>query len=166
MAKRVRRRGDPDPQPPSPSSRPGSTNDTTTTMRIGALADAVGVNAKTIRYYESVGLMPEPDRTASRYRDYGPEALERLQFIRDAKASGLTLAEIQSILELKDTGHGTCEHTRTLLARHLDDIDNHITRLRHARAHILELLALAESLDPADCTDPHRCQVIDAGHRH
>lgn len=62
-------------------------------MRIGELADNVGVNTKTVRYYESIGLMPEPDRTRSGYRDYGPDALERLQFIRDAQASGLTLAD-------------------------------------------------------------------------
>lgn len=76
-------------------------------MRIGELADTVGVNTKTVRYYESIGLMPEPDRTSSGYRDYGPDALERLQFIREAQASGLTLAEVQSILELEDAGRGT-----------------------------------------------------------
>lgn len=131
-------------------------------MRIGELAGNVGVNTKTVRYYESIGLMPEPDRTHSGYRDYGPDALERLQFIRDAQASGLTLAEVQSILELKDAGQGTCEHTRHLLARHLDDIDEQIARLQQSRTRILDLQGLAESLDPTACADPHRCQVIDA----
>ncbi|MEZ5227802.1 MAG: heavy metal-responsive transcriptional regulator [Acidimicrobiales bacterium] len=131
-------------------------------MRIGELADTVGVNTKTVRYYESIGLMPAPDRTSSGYRDYGTDALERLHFIREAQASGLTLAEVQSILELKDAGRGTCEHTRQLLARHLDDIDEQIARLQQSRARILDLQDVAESLDPTDCTDPHRCQVIDA----
>lgn len=136
-------------------------DDTDTAMRIGQLADTVGVNTKTVRYYESIGLMPEPGRTDSGYRDYGADALERLQFIRDAQASGLTLAEIQSILELKDAGEGTCEHTRRLLARHLDDIDDQIARLEQARIRLRELHTLADTLDPTDCTDPHRCQVID-----
>ncbi len=134
-------------------------------MRIGALADEVGVNTKTIRYYESIGLMAEPERTASGYRDYGPDALERLNFIRDAQASGLTLAEIQSILELKDAGEGTCEHTRELLVRHLVDIDEQLARLHHSRARLVELQAQADALDPTACTDPNRCQVIDS-HRH
>ncbi|MGF1598382.1 MAG: MerR family transcriptional regulator [Acidimicrobiales bacterium] len=82
-------------------------------MRIGELADTIGVNTQTVQYYESVGLMHEPGRTSSGYRDYGPDALERLQFIRDAQASGLTLTEIRSILELKDAGHGTCDHPPT-----------------------------------------------------
>ena len=84
-------------------------------MRIGELADAADVNTKTVRYYESIGLMPAPQRTPSGYRDYTSEALERLRFIRDSQATGLTLAEIQSIVELKDSGERTCHHTQTLL---------------------------------------------------
>ncbi len=135
-------------------------------MRIGELADTIGVNTKTVRYYESIGLMPEPDRTGSGYRDYGPDALGRLQFIRDAQASGLTLTEIRSILELKDAGHGTCEHTRLLLARHLAEIDKQIVRLQQSRIRVVDLRTMADTLDPTDCTDPHRCQVIDAPHPH
>ena len=75
-------------------------------MRIGELADHGSVSAKTVRYYESIGLLKEPLRTASGYRDYDAAAVERLCFIRDAQASGLTLAEIASVLELKQTANG------------------------------------------------------------
>ena len=129
-------------------------------MKIGELADQADVSAKTVRYYESIGVMAEPPRTASGYRDYGDDALERLRFIRDAQATGLTLAEIQSILELKDSGARSCEHTRSLLQRHLDDIDAQIRLLQQARDELGRLAERASGLDPAACTDPNRCQVI------
>jgi len=129
-------------------------------MRIGELAEQGGVSPKTVRYYESIGVMAEPERTASGYRDYGGDALERLRFIRDAQATGLSLSEIQSVLELKDAGARSCEHTRALLQRHLDDLDDQIARLQTARKELVELAARAGSLDPAACTDPNRCQVI------
>lgn len=131
-------------------------------MKIGELADRGGVSTKTIRYYESIGVMREPDRTPSGYRDYRADALERLRFIRDAQATGLTLAQIQSVLELKDTGARSCEHTRSLLEGHIEDLDAQIERLRTARAELAELATRAARLDPADCTDPNRCQVIGA----
>ena len=129
-------------------------------MKIGELGDRGGVSTKTIRYYESIGLLREPARTASGYREYDDAAVERLQFVRDAQATGLTLAEIASVLELKDSGRGSCAHTSELLTRHLADIDAQIARLHDARKVLTELAHRAGSLDPAACTDPNRCQVI------
>ncbi|MFV0287385.1 MAG: heavy metal-responsive transcriptional regulator [Demequina sp.] len=129
-------------------------------MRISELASHVGVTAKTVRYYESIGLLPDPGRTASGYRDYGADALERLTFVRDAQAAGLSLKESGQILDMKAAGHGTCEHTRALLDGHLSDIDAQIASLEAARAELLALRARADILNPADCTDPHRCQVV------
>lgn len=131
-------------------------------MRIGALGELVGVSTKTIRYYEQLGLLDEPDRTSSGYRDYDERAAERLRFIRDAQASGLSLAEIASVLELKAAGQRSCGHTTELLERHLADIDDQIARLQSAQASLLALAERARSLDPAACTDPNRCQVITA----
>ncbi len=130
-------------------------------MRIGELAERGGASTKAVRYYESIGLMGEPARTASGYRDYGDDAVERLRFIRDAQATGLSLSEIQSVLELKDAGARSCEHTRSLLERHLDDLDEQIRRLEAARTELADLADRAARLDPAACTDPNRCQVID-----
>ncbi len=135
-------------------------------MRIGELADRCGVTTKTIRFYESIDLLSEPNRTASGYRDYDDGAVERLQFIRDAQSSGLTLAEIASVLELKSTGQGTCAHTAQLVSQHIDAIDQQITQLIAARDELSELAQRAESLDPSSCTDPNRCQVIEAGRSH
>ena len=131
-------------------------------MRIGELAERVGVTTKTIRYYESIGLVAPPDRTASGYRSYGRDSLDRLVFIRDAQATGLTLAEIHSVLELKDKGERSCEHTRALLHRHIDEIDVQLARLAETREELVRLARHADSSDPTRCNDPHRCQVIES----
>ena len=129
-------------------------------MRIGELGDRCGVSTKTIRYYESIGLLDEPERTASGYRSYDADAVGRLRFIRDAQATGLTLAEISSVLELKSAGERSCAHTTALIEAHVDAIDVQIFQLRSARTELATLLERANGLDPASCTDPNRCQVI------
>jgi MerR family transcriptional regulator, Zn(II)-responsive regulator of zntA len=73
-------------------------------MRIGDVAARAGVPAKTIRFWEDQRLLPPPDRTPAGYRDYGPAILERLAFIRQAQASGLTLTAIRQVLEVRDGG--------------------------------------------------------------
>jgi DNA-binding transcriptional MerR regulator len=129
-------------------------------MRIGELADATDVSTKTIRYYESLGLVAEPTRTAGGYRDYGDSDIERLRFIRDAQSTGLTLSEIASVLELKSSGQRSCSHTLQLLERHLADVDAQIERLKASKVLLQELAERASGLDPANCTDPNRCQII------
>ncbi len=131
-------------------------------MRIGELAEHAAVTTKTIRYYESIGILPTPERTPSGYRAYDSTTLERLRFVRDAQATGLTLIEIKSILELKGQGERSCEHTRSLIHRQIDDIDAQIHRLEHARRELHELMERADRADPVDCVDEHRCQVIEA----
>lgn len=131
-------------------------------MRIGALAERSGLSAPTIRYYESIDLLPEPERTPSGYRHYGIDALERLRFIREAQCVGLTLAEVQTLLSMRDAGAGTCAHTLSFLERHVVEIDERIARLQAARAEMMELVDRGRFLDPATCTDPNRCQVIEA----
>lgn len=132
-------------------------------MRIGELADKSGFTTKTIRYYEEIGLVPEPHRDTNDYRDYGEEVVDRLLFVRDAKAAGLTLTEIASILELREGGHGTCKHVVDLLSRHLRDLDNHMDELKKTRKKLATLTARARKLDPTQCTDPIRCQTIAVG---
>lgn len=131
-------------------------------MRIGELGESCGVTTKTIRYYESIGLIDEPGRTASGYRDYSVDDVERLRFIRDAKATGLALNEIASVLELKGAGERSCAHTMALIEGHLGTIDAQIEQLIAARRALAELATRAASLDPSSCTDPNRCQVINA----
>ena len=129
-------------------------------MQIGELAASTDVTTKAIRYYESIGVLDEPARTGSGYRSYGPEAIERLQFVRQAQSSGLALTEIKSILEIKDQGGQSCAHTREHLKSHLDELDQKIVELQQARVELGRMYARAETLDPTECTDANRCQVI------
>lgn len=129
-------------------------------MRIGELAAQTGVPTKTIRYYEEIDVLPTPERAANGYRSYGPVAVERLLFVRDARTTGLSLTEISSILSLRDQGESTCNHVLGLLEAHLQEIDTHIESLRRTRRQLGSLTKRARLLDPADCTDPHRCQTI------
>ncbi|NNF54524.1 MAG: heavy metal-responsive transcriptional regulator [Acidimicrobiales bacterium] len=131
-------------------------------MRIGELAESGGVSTKTVRYYESIGLLAEPERSPSGYRSYDADSVERLKFIRDAQATGLSLSEIASVLELKGHGERSCEHTTALLERHLRELDDQIDRLQQARASLSALTDRAKQLDPTECSDPNRCQIISA----
>src|SRR5439155_15385825 len=73
-------------------------------MLIGEVADRSGVSTKAIRYYEDIGLLPPPERTASGYRDYAASVVDRLAFIRAAQAVGLSLGEIRGVVALRDEG--------------------------------------------------------------
>lgn len=132
-------------------------------MRIGELASETGLTPKTIRYYEEIGVIPEPDRDTNDYRDYSPGAVEKLLFVRDAQATGLTLAEIASIVELREEGHGTCSHVVALLERHLSELDRHLEDLRKTRKQLVAITERARNLDPSACTDSIRCQTIAVG---
>ena len=129
-------------------------------MRIGEVAKRSGLSPPTVRYYEDIGLVSPPARAPNGYRDYEPEVVDRLRFVRDAQDSGLTLAEIASILELRAQGEPTCHHTIELMERHLEDVDRQIKSLRASRDLYARLIARAKVLDPSDCTDPDRCQAI------
>ena len=129
-------------------------------MKIGELATKTGLSAKTIRYYEGIGILPEPARSANGYRAYDRQVIDRIGFIRDAQSAGLTLTEIQLILELRDEGESTCHHTIALLESHLDEVDGQLAELSRTRVRLQGMIEGARQLDPADCNDPNRCQTI------
>lgn len=129
-------------------------------MRIGDLSRAGGVSARTIRFYEQAGLIPEPPRTPGGYRDYPADALTRLAFIRDAQRAGLTLAEIREILTLRDSGHPPCTHVADLIQHHLEDLDRRMTELAKTRATLHDLAHRAATTDPASCTPTDICRII------
>jgi DNA-binding transcriptional MerR regulator len=85
-------------------------NTTGRQLKIGELATVLGLNPKTIRYYEDIGLLPKPQRTVSGYRLYEAADVERLSFIGKAKAIGLTLEEIREISDARPDGQRPCEH--------------------------------------------------------
>ena len=130
-------------------------------MRIGELAAVSGVTAKTIRYYEDVGVLDPPARTPSGYRQYTPEATNRLAFIRSAQAVGLSLGEIRGIVALRDRGTTPCGHVLDLITARAADLDRRISGLQRLRTELGRLVARADHLDPSDC-DPRRvCHLID-----
>lgn len=133
-------------------------------MRIGELARRAGVTPQTIRYYEGLGVLPHPLRSPNGYREYPPDSVDLVFFIRDAQATGLTLTEVASILELRHPGESTCEHVLGLLDDHLHDLEQHIETLRRIHGRLLDLSKRGRGLDRAECTDPHRCRTI-AGSR-
>ena len=134
-------------------------------MKIGHLAERTGVSAKAIRYYEDIGVLPKPTRAPNGYRDYTPAAADRIDFIQDAQSAGLSLVEIQSILELRDGGETTCGHVIESLETRLADVDRQMDDLRRTRRRLTEIITRARALDPGECNDPNRCQTIPKGTR-
>ena len=115
-------------------------------MRIGELAEAVGVNPKTIRYYEDIGLLPGPERTASGYRFYVPEDGDRIVFIKTAQRLGLSLAEIGEILAFRERGQRPCAYVLGVLERQVADVDRRIAELEQVRTELVDLKARADRL--------------------
>ncbi len=130
-------------------------------MRIGKLANATGVAPRTIRYYESDGLLPPPQRTRSSYRIYGPADLDRLDFIKKAKRLGLSLREIRSVLQLHDRREPTCEHVRALLDAKLVQVEAAISELRGFRDEVLRLRESAGTLADCQPTGGRICGIIE-----
>ncbi|WP_249643804.1 heavy metal-responsive transcriptional regulator [Nocardia sputi] len=112
-------------------------------MRIGELATASGLTAKTIRFYEQEGLMPKPARTPGGYRDYSDDHIARLQFIRRAQAAGLSLAAARQVLTIVDHGDTPCGHVEQILSSRLDQVRAQIAELITLETHLESLLATA-----------------------
>jgi DNA-binding transcriptional MerR regulator len=106
---------------------------------ISAQAAALGLSPDTLRYYERLGLLPPPPRTAAGYRLYGEEAAERLSFISGAKRMGLRLADIKELLDVRDRGQCPCGHTKGLVERRLAEVEAEIRQLSAVRGQLLTL---------------------------
>jgi MerR family mercuric resistance operon transcriptional regulator len=129
-------------------------------MLIGELADTAGLPSQTIRFYERRGLLPEPVRGANGYRIYDESTLTRLNFIHTAQAAGLTLAEIGSIIDLRDDGNVPCKHVASLLDSKLADVRTRIRSLAALETELEEVIERSHRLDPADCTDADICHIL------
>src|SRR5215212_6853208 len=115
---------------------------------VGELSAAVVVPNDTVRYYERAGLLPPPQRTAAGYRSYDDGAVDRMRFIQGAQRLGLRLADVRTLLDIRDTGTCPCEPAAELLRRRLAEIDAEVARLVALRA---EMAAMAEALPAEDC---------------
>lgn len=129
-------------------------------MRIGELAEAAGTTTKALRFYEEAGLLPSPDRTGAGYRDYPPEIISRLAFIRRSQSAGLTLAQIREILQIRDGGQAPCEHVRELLGDRLSGLDRQIAELQELRATVAHLHADASTVEPTRCHPETVCRYL------
>lgn len=114
-------------------------------MRIGELADVLGINPRTIRFYEMKGLLPEPERTPSGYRSYGAEDAERIAFIKTAQRMGLSLDEISEIIGLRDRGETPCGYVRELMHRQAADLDRQIKEMQRLRESLIQLEAQTDA---------------------
>jgi DNA-binding transcriptional MerR regulator len=107
-------------------------------MKIGEVADQAGVTVDTVRFYERVGVLPIPARTASGYRDYQPAVVERIRLTRKLQAIGFTLADAVDALAAHDTGEATCESEQWRLQAVLDRVDAQIAELGALRTRIVQ----------------------------
>lgn len=122
----------------------GATAERSGGLRIGQVAERVGVNPKTIRYYEQIALLPEPARTPSGYRVYDEDTVEQLSFIRSAQGFGLTLDEIREVLAFRYRGDRPCDYVLSAVRRQADELDRRITQLLSLRQEMRDLIARAE----------------------
>ncbi|MDA8379328.1 MAG: heavy metal-responsive transcriptional regulator [Actinomycetota bacterium] len=127
-------------------------------MTIGELGARVGVNPKTIRFYEDRGLLPAPARRPSGYRDYGEEDVTRLSFIRTAQRLGFNLSEVAEILAFKERGERPCDYVLQVLDAQVADVDRRLGELVALRAELVALKAKADRL-PAD--DECYCRIVE-----
>lgn len=107
-------------------------------LTIGEVAQAAGVAATTLRYYEREGLLSPSDRTRAGYRLYDDSAVERLEFIRAAQAVGFTLDDIRALLQLN--GDSPCKQVQALIERRLAEVDEKLADLRRVRATLANAL--------------------------
>jgi MerR family copper efflux transcriptional regulator len=126
--------------------------DTQTSLTIGRIAQSAGVAIDTIRFYEREGLLPEPRRRPSGYREYDQATVSRLRFIRRAKDLGFTLDEIRELLALSADRHGGVEGVRERAAARLLAIDERIAELQRVRSGLSELVEACPGHGaPEDC---------------
>jgi MerR family mercuric resistance operon transcriptional regulator len=128
----------------------------TTSLAIGDLSHRTGCNVETIRYYERIGLLPPPRRSASRYRRYDADDVRRLAFVRRARQLGFTLDEVRALLRLAGAGEGACADAQALAATHLKDVRAKIADLRAMQR------VLASVIRECDAGEHAGCPLIDA----
>jgi Hg(II)-responsive transcriptional regulator len=111
-------------------------------------AERAGVNAQTVRYYEREGLIPEPPRTASEYRQFQPEHFARIRFIRRAQKLGFTLREVKELLALRAAPGAKSGDVKRYARSKIDDIRARIEDLTRIRNALDDLVAACEAGSP------------------
>lgn len=120
-------------------------------LTIGKLGEATGVKVPTIRYYEQIGLLPEPDRSAGNQRLYGARALDRLAFIRHARDLGFSLEAIRDLLSLSDRPDQPCHAADAIAREQLCAVEGRIARLVALKGELERMIAQCAGGRIADC---------------
>lgn len=131
-------------------------------LAIGALAKRTGVKIPTIRYYESIGLLPEAPRTGSNRRTYDETSVRRLRFIRHARELGFEVEAIRQLLTMADDPSRPCHEADVLARAHLAEIESRITRLEALRE---EVRLMVEGCAQGEVRSCHVIEVL-ADHAH
>ncbi|MFQ5968076.1 MAG: heavy metal-responsive transcriptional regulator [Acidimicrobiia bacterium] len=129
-------------------------------MRISELGRRVGVDPPTIRYYESVQVLPEPARTPAGYRDYDEEDADRLRFVSLARSLGLSMGDIREVLALRDRGEPPCGYVRRVLTEQADAIEQRILELQRLQAEVQRLTQVAATLPDTPADAPYVCDIV------
>jgi Cu(I)-responsive transcriptional regulator len=125
-------------------------------LTIGELGCLTSTKVETIRYYERIGLLAAPKRTAGNYRAYGPEHLKRLSFIRRSRDLGFSLGQVRALLDLSDDRDRPCEAVDIIAKTHLAEVDRKIADLRALRRELNGMITRCRCGTVADC------RIIDA----
>ena len=120
-------------------------------MKVGEVARASGVPAKTIRYYEEIGLIAPAERTDSGYRDYGTNDLETLRFIARSRSLGFSVAEVSDLLALWRDRQRSSSQVKAVAEDHLKSIDSKIAELRSLRDTLADLIHRCHGDSRPDC---------------
>jgi Hg(II)-responsive transcriptional regulator len=126
-------------------------------LTIGQLAKRADVNIETVRYYERRGLMPEPPRKESGYRQYSDEMLRRIRFIKHAKELGFSLKEIHELLTLKLDARTSCSEVKKKSETKIADIDAKIKTLQSMKKALVKLTKACGGKGPAK-----ECPILEA----
>ena len=124
-------------------------------MFIHDLAHQTGLPATTIRFYETKGLLPRPQRATNNYRQYSPGDIERLRFIASARRLGLSLDDIAEILSARDQGIAPCQRVLDVIGQRLAEIDRRVADLLALRQTLQQLHAEGAALPLDDVNGDH-----------
>jgi Cu(I)-responsive transcriptional regulator len=122
-----------------------------TALSVGDLAKATGTKVETVRWYEKVGILPAPARTAGNYRAYGPEHLNRLSFVRRGRDLGFSLDQVRALLELADQRDRDCGEVDAIARQHLADIERKIADLQRLAAELRHVIGQCRGGTVSEC---------------
>lgn len=120
-------------------------------LKRGALARQLGCNLETIRYYENIGIMPEPMRTQSGHRIYGQKEQERLRFILRCRELGFSTEELRRLLSMVDSEHYTCGEVHELTREYLQSVSDKIADLKKLQCTLKTISQECAGGDAPDC---------------